>query len=164
MSASWWAGRVRQFVRYVTGRVPARERDELKTWLTPKQLALFDEMHRADRRHGLDVVAALRKAGHDDPDLLMAGLLHDCGKGRSLHVWHRIGWSIAERRPGLEKWVLRIPTFKPAFAVLAQHVDKSAELALAAGCTPRTADLIRNQSHPADAELVKALQLADDAS
>ena len=47
----------------------------------PAQVALFGTMHRADQRHGLDVVAALRASGHDDPDLLLAGLFHDCAKG-----------------------------------------------------------------------------------
>ena len=36
---------------------------------------------RADQRHGLDVVAALRADGHDAPDLLLAGLFHDASKG-----------------------------------------------------------------------------------
>lgn len=164
MTVSWWSGRIRQFVRYMTGRVSSAERDELKSWLTPAQLALFDGMHRADRRHGLDVVAVLRRDGQTDPDLLMAGLLHDCGKGRSLHVWHRIGWSIAEPRPGLKRWVLRVPTFRPAFRILAEHANKSADLALAAGCNARVAGFIRNQGLAADADLVRALQLADDAS
>ena len=38
-------------------------------------------MHVADRRHGLDVVASLRADGVTDPDVLLAGLLHDAGKG-----------------------------------------------------------------------------------
>jgi hypothetical protein len=40
-------------------------------------------MHVADRRHGLDVVAALRAAGTDDLEVLLAGLLHDAGKGNT---------------------------------------------------------------------------------
>ena len=81
---SWWAGKIRRFGRYWTGRVSRAERDALGAWLSPDQLALFDAMQRADQRHGLDVVAALRAAGHDQPDLLLAGLLHDCAKGRAI--------------------------------------------------------------------------------
>ena len=128
------------------------------------QLALFDQMHRADQRHGLDVVAAIRGAGQTDPDLLMAGLLHDSGKGRSLHIWHRVAWSIAEPHRRLKRLALKIPTFRGAFTTMARHADRSAELALAAGCSPRTADLIRHQSDPSDKELVAALRTADDAS
>ena len=162
---AWWAGRVRQFARYLTGRVTKSERERLGAWLTASQLELFEVMHRADKRHGLDVVLALRRAGHSDPDLLLAGLLHDCGKGRSLRLWHRIGWSLSVRYDGwVRRTALRTPTFAIAFATLAAHAERSAELALRAGCSPRTADLIRHQAEPIDHELGLALLLADEAS
>jgi hypothetical protein len=165
MSLHWWAGRIRQFARYMTGRVSAGERRALGSWLTPAQLALFEQMHRADQRHGLDVVATLRRSGHSEPDLLVAGLLHDCGKGRSLQVWHRVGWSLDQRYgDGVRRTIVKLPTFGMAFATLEVHADRSAELALAAGCSPRTADLIRHQDDPTDEDLGVALQLADEAS
>ena len=162
---SWWTGRARQFVRYVTGRVTTAERRELAARLTPAQLDLFERMHRADQRHGLDVVAVLRRAGHSEQDLLIAGLLHDCGKGRDLRVWHRIGWSLGERYgAGIRSITERLPSFRRAYATLAAHAERSAELALAAGCSDRTADLIRHQAEPTDRELGLALRLADEAS
>ena len=160
----WWAGRFRQFLRYLTGRVSAEDRRALATWLTPAQLELFNPMHRADQRHGLDVMAALRAAGHADGDLLLAGLLHDCGKGRHLRLWHRVAWALAERHPRLAPLLVRLRTFKAAFATMAVHVERSAELAMAAGCTARTADLIRHRVDSVDEELVMALRLADEAS
>ena len=165
MSARWWAGRTRQFARYVTGRVTRGERGEIAAWLTPGLFNLFNDMHRADQRHGLDVVAALRRAGHTEGDLLVAGLLHDCGKGGGLRVWHRIGWSLGERYgQGIRSLALRVPTFRTAFATLAAHAERSAELALAAGCSALTADLIRHQAQPTDPELGVALRLADEAN
>jgi hypothetical protein len=162
---SWWGGRIRQFTRYVVGRVSTTERSALDEWLTPAQLALFDTMHRADKRHGLDVVASLRDAGHSSEDLLLAGLLHDSGKGHDLHVWHRVGWSLAEHYRGPIRNVLsRVPTFRKAFATLEAHAERSAELALAAGCSGLTADLIRHQAEPTDMELGTALRLADEAN
>ncbi len=122
-------------------------------------------MHRADQRHGLDVVAALRRDGQDDPDLLLAGLLHDCGKGRELHVWHRVAWSLSERYgTRVERLALRVPGFKPAFKTMAEHADTSARLALGAGASSLTAELIRNQAEPVDAELGPALLRADQAN
>ena len=165
MSVRWWTGRVRQFARYLTGRVSAGERERLREWLTPAQLALFDEMHRADRRHGLDVVESLRRSGHAQPDLLLAGLLHDSGKGRDLHVWHRVGWALSEHYGGLvKKALVLLPTFPRAFATIDRHAERSADLALAAGCSELTADLIRHQAEPTDRELGVALQLADEAN
>jgi hypothetical protein len=78
-SAAWWLTKVRQTKRHILARVSPPEREAVATWLTPAQLALFDGMHVADRRHGLDVVAALRAAGDTDPEVLHAGLLHDAG-------------------------------------------------------------------------------------
>ena len=161
----WWASRVRRFVRYFAARVSAVERRELADWLTADQQALFESMHPADQRHGLDVVAALRVAGHRQPDLLLAGLLHDCGKGRALRVWHRVGWSLGERYGRrVEGSFERLPGFAAAFRTIADHAAVSAELALAAGVSPLTADLIRNQAEPTDQELGRALLVADQAN
>ena len=161
----WWASKVRRFWLYFFGRVSASERASLASWLTAHQLRLFDSMHLADQRHGLDVVAALKADGQRDPDLLLAGLLHDCGKGRALHVWHRVGWSLSERYGRrVERLLLRLPGFKQGFATIAIHAARSAELALAAGCSPATADLIRHQAEPVDMVLGKALLIADQAN
>jgi hypothetical protein len=161
----WWAAKIRRFVRYFFGRVSDRERRQLRRWLSEPQMKLFESMHRADQRHGLDVVAALRADRQKDPDLLLAGLLHDCGKGRGLHVWHRVGWSLSERYGRrLERLMLRLPGFKPAFAVIAAHAAHSAELAHDAGCSAAAADLIRHQSEPVDEVLGRALLIADQAN
>ena len=69
------------------------ERAALVAWTTPAQLALFDAMHVADRRHGLDVVASLRADGVTEPDVLVAGLLHDAGKGDT-GVWPRVAYTL----------------------------------------------------------------------
>ena len=165
MTVRWWPNKIRQFGRYVTGRVKPTERAPLREWLTDAQLALFDSMQRADQRHGLDVVDALRRAGHTNPDLLLAGLLHDAGKGREIRVWHRIAWSLADRYGRRTAAALAsAPGFAEAFATLDAHAERSAELALEAGCSPVTADLIRHQAEPTDAELGTALLLADDAN
>jgi hypothetical protein len=162
---SWWSAKVRRFWLYFLGRVSSRELANLADWLTPAELRLFESMHRADQRHGLDVVAALRAGGQADPELLLAGLLHDCGKGRSLHVWHRVGWSLSERYGRrVERGLLRLPSFRSAFGVMAAHAARSAELALAAGASEATAELIRHQAEPLDDERGRALLLADQAN
>jgi hypothetical protein len=159
---SWWAAKVRRFTRYFTGRVSAGERRDLAAWLSPAQLTLFDAMHPADQRHGLDVVAALRAGGHAQPALLLAGLLHDCGKGRGLRVWHRVGWSLGEHYgTRVERGLQRLPGFRAAFGTMRDHAVRSAELVASAGGSPATVELIRNQAEPTDAELGRALLLAD---
>lgn len=141
-----------------------RERTELNGWLTPAQLALFDAMPVADRRHGLDVVGHLRSVGVTDSDLLIAGLLHDCGKGPQVRLAHRVAWSLGQR---YGRWVWRasgrLPTFEKGLARMRDHGSLSADMAAKAGCTARTIDLIRNQETPTD-DAGRLLHEADEAA
>jgi hypothetical protein len=134
------------------------------TWLTPDQLRLFDSMHVADRRHGLDVVDALRDEGVGDPDVLAAGLLHDAGKG-DVGVLPRVAFALGQ---AYGSWVWRVARIVPRMAgeigQLHRHADISASLAEAAGCSPRTVELIRWQESPRDPEFGELLRLADEAN
>jgi hypothetical protein len=163
--ASWWARKARQLGRHLAARVRPVERVALAEWLTPAQLALFDAMPVADRRHGLDVLAGLRAAGVEDPDVALAGLFHDAGKGRSILLWHRISWSLGEL---LGTWVhglaARVPGGADAMARLRDHDLRSAELAAAVGCPPRTVALIAGTADASDAAALAALRAADEAA
>jgi len=165
MKGGWWATKVRQAVRHLAGRVSADEVRALETWLDTPTLALFASMHPADQRHGLDVVARLRAGGHDEPDLLIAGLLHDCAKGPGVRLPHRVAWALGERYgDGVRRATSSLPGFATAFDILRDHAEASARLAEDAGCTLRTADLIRYQETPRDPVAGNALRLADEAS
>lgn len=162
--ASWWGSKARQLGRHLAARVRPVERAALAEWLAPAQLALFDGMPVADRRHGLDVLAALGAAGGDG-DLRLAALFHDAGKGRSIRLWHRVAWSLGELLgPWVHRLAARLPGGADAMARLRDHAERSAELALAAGCSPRAAALIRGEVGPADAAALAALRAADEAS
>lgn len=163
-SGAWWLGKVRQVGRHVVARVQPAERADLEAWLAPAQLDLFDRMHRADRRHGLDVVAALRRDGVDEPEVLVAGLLHDAGKGDTglvARVAYSLGQAYGQWIPGA---LARLPGMRPALERLDSHAESSARLAAAAGCTQRTIDLIRWQDAPRDPEFGERLKLADERS
>jgi hypothetical protein len=144
--------------------VAPQERAALATWISPEQLALFDSMHVADRRHGLDVMASLRAEAVAERDVLLAGLLLDAGKGDT-GVWPRVAYALASLYGA---WILsgarRLPGFKPALERLRTHAETSADLAAAAGCPLRTVALIRFQDAPVDPEFGELLRLADDAN
>jgi hypothetical protein len=163
-TTSWWASRFRQFRSHLRARVAPHERAALATWISPEQLALFDSMHVADRRHGLDVMGSLRADGVGERDVLLAGLLHDAGKGNT-GVWPRVAYALASV---YGSWILRVvrvvPGFAPALERLRTHADTSADLAAAAGCPPRTVALIRFQDAPIDPEFGERLRVADDAN
>ncbi len=118
----------------------------------------------ADRRHGLDVVRCLREDGSTDTDLLVAGLLHDCGKDSRVRLVHRVAWSLGER---YGTWIWRVsghlPTFRTGLGSLRDHARRSAEMAAGAGCTARTIELIRNQEAPTD-DAGRLLLAADEAN
>jgi hypothetical protein len=161
----WWNTKLRQAFRHVFGRPSREERAALAAWLSEAQLALFDSMHRADQRHGLDVAAKLRAQGHVDPELLLAALLHDCSKGPGVRLPHRVAWSLGERYgERVTESFVRLPGFSAAFERLRGHAGDSAILALEAGCSERTAELIRHQADPTDQEAGLALRLADETS
>jgi hypothetical protein len=121
-------------------------------------------MHVADRRHGLDVVATLRAEGVTDDEVLLAGLLHDAGKGHT-GVWPRVVYSLGQ---AFGAWVWRIASYIPgwrdALRRLMDHAETSAVLAGEAGCPARTVELIRHQDAPIDPVAGRALQLADEAN
>ena len=163
-SAAWWLAKIRQTKRHILARVPGRERDGLAPWLSPAQLALFDGMHVADRRHGLDVVAALRAAGERDPEVLLAGLLHDAGKGDTSmlpRILHSLGQAHITWPALVLGW---LPGMRTALVRLRDHAEVSARLAAEAGCSARTVELIRWQDAPRDPEAGERLRLADEAN
>ena len=163
-TADWWATKTRQVRDHLRARVRPEERAAVRTWLTPAELALFDAMHVADRRHGLDVVAHLRADGATDHDLLVAGLLHDCAKGDT-GLGPRVAYSLGTR---YGTWIWRVGALVPGWRIaierLRVHADASADMARAAGCTERTVDLIRHQEQPVDPDAGERLRLADEAS
>lgn len=161
---SWWVSKVRQTWRYLRARVEPDERAELARWLTPAERRLFETMPVADQRHGLDVVARLRQAGVAERDVLVAGLLHDVGKG-DVGLVARIVFSLGE---GIGPWVVRLarrwPGLGPALDRLRDHPAASAALAAAAGCSARTVELIRGGDAPAEDPAAPLLRWADEAS
>lgn len=121
-------------------------------------------MHIADRRHGLDVVVTLRAEGQPDEELLLAGLLHDAGKGDT-GLWPRVAYSLGQE---YGSWIWRVAGLLPGFggslARLREHAGASARLAAAAGCSARTVELIRHQDAPRDGDAGERLRLADEAN
>jgi hypothetical protein len=157
--------RVGQFIGHLTARVDPGEIERARPLLPDTAWSLFSGMPTADRRHALDVAARLAAAGQRDPDLLAAALLHDIAKGHRMRLWHRVAGVVLEavtpralaRLASSEQRSWRYP-----FHLYLHHASLSADAALGAGCTPRTAAFIRGSSEPADGPLAAALLRADE--
>lgn len=143
--------------------VSSRERAELAAWLRPREVDLFDAMRVADRRHGLDVVAVLRRSGVRDRDVLTAGLLHDCAKGDT-GALPRIAWSLGEAfGPRVHGVARRIPGWDEALDRLRDHAEASAIAVEAAGLPSFAVDLVRYQAEPRDPRYGALFHAADEA-
>jgi hypothetical protein len=154
--------RVGQFIGHLTARVRPDEAELARRMLPGAAWPLFTAMPVADRRHGLDVAGRLLAAGHDDPDLLAAALLHDAAKGERLRLWHRVAGVLLEvfaRLASPEPGSWRHP-----FHVYLHHAGLSADAARATGCSERTVAFIRGSASAADSALAHAFHLADEAS
>jgi hypothetical protein len=159
--------RVGQFLGHVRASVTPAETATARGLVPESAWPLFAEMPVADRRHALDVVGMLMQAGHDDPDLLAAALLHDAAKGHRMRLWHRVAGVLLEAlAPSqLERLASSDPgSWRYPFHLYLHHADLSADAAAAAGCSERTVAFIRGRVGGADASLAAAFAAADEAS
>ncbi len=141
-------------------------------FLAPAALALFRRMSAADRAHSLRVYAWLQEHTAS-PELLAAGLLHDCGKAAArLAVWQRtLKVLLKKLAPGLwRKLAAPVPPkhWRYPFYILEDHARIGADWAEAAGCPALTCWLIRHHEcriDPCDprADWLRLLQRADGA-
>lgn len=150
--------RTRQFVKAFRGSVSVADQADAVRWLSPPLTALFQSMPEPARRHHLDVFGTLRREGNDDPDLLAAALLHDCGKEwihpvqRAIYVVLSALHSSLPRKAG--GWLAR----------QADHPAIGAALVKAAGGSDQTVWLIAHHADRIDNPVLRRLQAADDAA
>jgi putative nucleotidyltransferase with HDIG domain len=164
-----------QFRRHLGSRVVEAELVEARKILTSAQMELFLQMSAGEQAHSLEVLRRLEAQGETDPDLQAAALLHDAGKThRPLRLWERV-WIVLGggflRRVAASEGLEQLPWWQKPLAVAEQHPAWGAELARAAGCSPRAASLIRRHQEKGmlnlQAEedvLLRKLQAVDDES
>jgi hypothetical protein len=166
--------RVGQFFRALTARVSDEEVERATRALAPGAQALFRRQTIQDQQHALAIYGALRQAGHTDPHLLAAALLHDAGKAAArLSPVHRsIIVLLGRFAPGL---LARLSQGEPRFwnqpfIVHIQHPQIGARWAEEAGCSPLTVALIRRHEEKQiivqmeQDRLLAVLQAVDDAN
>lgn len=139
--------RTRQFWFALTA-IPAED-DLLQAGqvLSPALMTLFRRMQPSEQAHSLAIFRQLREEGETDRDLWVAALLHDVGKScHPLRLWERVlivaGKALLPERA--RRWGRGEPSgWKRAFAVASQHPEWGAQMAAAAGASPRAVELIR---------------------
>jgi predicted HD phosphohydrolase len=134
--------RLQQFVSALTARISTDEQALIANFLRPAELRLFEQMPLFDRRHSLDVYHTLVRAGHIDPHLLKAALLHDCGKvddsGRPIPLlYYGLFVILKAILPRLYWWAVRNGRgLLWPFVIHSTHDQRSAMLVARAGGHP----------------------------
>ncbi len=158
--------RARQFKRTLAPGISDDDLHEAESALGCDLYALFAAMQPADQRHCLDVYRKLRADGEDDPDVLVAALIHDAGKGgdsaRRIRTWHRVAYVVLDTLPSGA--LDRIARGDGGLAHLHRHGEATLRLARGAGASERIVGLLdvmeaRLVDNPHAARLIAA----DDA-
>jgi hypothetical protein len=160
--------RLRQFFAAVGGQISLAERVLVVRLLNPGELRLFERMPHFDQRHCLDVYHTLARAGYDDPLLLRAALLHDCGKvaddGRTIPLLYYGLFVVLKRfAPALYQRAAgdgRGPLWP--FAVHAAHEQRAALLAELVGSPPELVAILHDYAACRLTEHTAALAWADE--
>lgn len=150
--------RVRQFWRVVLLKNDPNELEQVQGRLTPSQWALFSQLQPVEQEHALRVLHKLLAQGENQPDLLVAAMLHDVGKLRyRLNPIERaivvlvqaILPEVAQRWGNLPPagWE-GTPTWCKAFILAKRHAEWGAEMAHQVGVPPLVESLIRQHQHP----------------
>jgi hypothetical protein len=144
--------RTRQFWHGLRITPTNNEMDRARSVLSSTQFDLFMRMQPGEQSHSLAVFTKLSAAGDDDPDLLVAALLHDVGKTLfPLKLWERAwivlanavfprfsnGWALGDFED-----LKKLSFWKRPLVVAKQHPKWGAELAAQAGSSHLVVSLI----------------------
>jgi hypothetical protein len=105
-----------------------------------------------------------RAEAGDDPPLLAAALLHDCGKGKVV-LWHRVAHVLLGVWPSMRERVASRhgAGWRQAIWRLLHHPSIGASMVAHTGADPEIVRMIREQDAPAAEGRLAILQAADNA-
>lgn len=162
--------RVQQFIHAIVPRVEPSEITWALENLSPEAGSLFLKQSQTEQRHALDVAQSLMKDQNfftlsDFRNLLVAALLHDCGKSKvNTRLWHRVFIVLMQKMP--PSYWSRLERSHTVFATplltASQHAIWGSNLAQRAGLNSAICLLIR-EHHSPKTELGRMLQSADNA-
>jgi hypothetical protein len=136
--------------------------------LSDAEQRLFERMAHFDQRHCLDVYRTLVRAGHDNPLLLRAALIHDCGKvaddGRAIPLlYYGIFVLLKKLAPALYSRAANDGRgLLWPFAVHARHDERGVQLAELAGSPPELVAILRDYAARRASNSAAALLWADE--
>ncbi|GAB4175699.1 MAG: HDIG domain-containing protein [Roseiflexaceae bacterium] len=160
--------RIAQLLAALTAHMSIDEHILVATFLSPGEQRLFERMPLFDRRHCLDVYHTLVRAGHTNPHLLRAALLHDCGKvdnnGRPIPLlYYGIFVVLKALAPHLyQRAAEHGQGWLAPFAVHAVHDQRSARMAEMVGSAPEVVAILEDYGDACSLPATQLLAWADE--
>jgi hypothetical protein len=162
--------RLSQVWRMKTRHLEVEEQAWVQSHLAPAQLALFLAQQPGDQVHAYTVARTLADQQYPTNPVIIAALLHDCGKAPGISLFYRTLVVLLKKTAPHLLYRLR-PTETGWLAPLARawyHPELGAALAEAVNCSPDVVTIIRYHQRRSGAppgELktwIKALRKVDD--
>lgn len=148
--------RIQQFFNVFTKHPVEAGLTQVRSFLSPDLMTLFEGMHPSEQAHSIEIFHQLQADSETNTDLLVAALLHDVGKSRHpLNVWERTAIVIGKAffpKKALQ-WGKGSPVgWKRPFVVANYHAAWGAEMAAKAGASQLAVNIIkRHQDAPSPA-------------
>ena len=171
------AYRIRQFWHAINAWYLSQSAsEEVGALLNSAQMDLFYSQSSIIQQHSCRVMRLLRSTGNDDPDLLVAALLHDVGKTRMPVKWWERPFAVLVNAlfpTQSAAWASGSPDgWRRPFVVQAKHADWGAEMAEGAMSSAITVIIIRRHQDPTETmvgmeredRLLRMLQWADGSN
>lgn len=124
------------------GPPPTREEIWARRLLNPAEIGIWDRMSNPDRRHAVTVARAVaaRTGGEAPPEVLVAALLHDCGKvvsgfGTMARVGATLVWAVVDDGRAT-RWLDSRVVVKRRLGQYRRHPELGSVLAESAGSHP----------------------------
>lgn len=161
--------RVVQFTHVIFPHIDSKDIQWALKFLSPEASRLFLQQSLPDQRHGIDVTQSIIKARHpisidDFKTLIIAALLHDCGKSLIfIHLWHRVFIVLIKKAPQSLKSRLESghSMFSIPLKIDTRHALWGGYLAAQAGLNPMVCQLICDHHNPKTV-LGRLLEQADN--
>ncbi len=156
--------RISQFWRHSSARVAAAETARATEILGPALIPLFLALPVNEQRHGLDVLAAVDRAGPADLVLRQAALLHDMGKaGARFSILDRsLAVFLDAVSPRLfHRFLSARPAFRQRHEMYRDHAAVGAARLAAAGAHELAAVVAEHHSPNPRLEVTRRLRRAD---
>ena len=161
--------RLLQFAHAIFTHIDPKDIKWALKHLSPEASTLFLQQSLPDQRHAIDVTQSIIKARHsisinDFKNLVIASLLHDCGKSViSIRLWHRVFIVLIQKVPQFLRSRLESShsVFSIPLKVYTRHALWGGYLAEQAGLNPEICQLIREHHNP-KTNLGRLLEQADN--